>query len=409
MTRYSIILWLCLLAFSAKSQPLPELVRLALQENPDLQVLSRTYEALLQKEEQVSYLPDPELSAGWFLLPVETRLGAQQVRVGATQAFPWSGTIAARRAVALSQAQVANAEIARQQLRLILDLERAYYELYALRADQVALDSSLQVLKSWEQLALARVAAGRASNADVLQVRLRIREVEQVKQNLAWATVAPQAIVNQVLSRESSAEVRTPEILPLALVPYQKDSLLNLARRDHPDIRWLDEQQQAARQRIALNELDRKPSFALGLDYIIVSGRDDATPVHNGRDVIGLRAGMKVPIHSGRFDAKTREEELNMAALEARKLARTNTFARRLAQAYARYEQARSDHQFYREQRQVLRSTIDILQAQYSSQGNGFDRILQLENAMIQYQRKIIQAIRDSHLAASEINQFIPR
>lgn len=409
MTEYKIILFLCLFPLSGKAQPLSELVRLALQENPELRALNYDYEALLQGEEQVGYLPDLELSTGWFLLPVETRLGAQQVRIGATQAFPWKGTLAARRAVAASRARVSNVEIARRQLQLILELERAYYQLYALRADQTELDNSLEVLRSWEQLALSKVAAGMASNADVLEVRLRIREVEQTIANLQRATVAPRTRINQVLSRDAETEIQTPASLELANLPYQRDSLLAMASQTHPDIRWLEAQQVAARQRIALNELDRKPSFAVGLDYILVSGRDDAMPVNNGRDIIGLRAGMKLPIHSGRFDAKTREEELKIAALEARKTARTDAFAKGLAQAYTRYEQARSDYQFYREQLQVLGSTIDILESQYSSQGNGFDRILQLENQQIQYQRKMIQAIRESHLAASEINQYIPR
>jgi len=399
----------CLLTLSGKTQPLSELVRLALQENPELQALNYDYEALLQGEKQVSYLPDPELSAGWFLLPVETRLGAQQVRIGATQAFPWKGTIGARRAVALGRARVSNVEIARRQLQLILELEQAYYQLYALRADQIELDNSLEVLRSWEQLALSKVAAGMTSNADVLEVRLRIREVEQRVANVERATVAPRARINQVLSRDAETEIQPPASLELASLPYQKDSLLDMASQAHPDIRWLEAQQVVARQRIELNELDRKPSFAVGLDYILVSGRDDAMPVNNGRDIIGLRAGMKIPIHSGRFDAKTREEELKIAALEARKTARTDAFAKRLAQAYTRYEQARSDYQFYGEQLQLLGSTIDILESQYSSQGNGFDRILQLENQQIQYQRKIIQAIRESHLAISEINQYIPR
>ena len=409
MSRYSIFLILFLITLSGKTQTLSELVSLALQENPELQALHYDYEALLQVEEQVGYLPDPELSAGWFLLPVETRLGAQQVRVGATQSFPWKGTLAARRAVALNRAWVSNTSIARRQLKLILDLEQAYYHLTALRADRIELDSSLQILKSWEQLALTKVAAGSASNADVLEVRLRIREVEQMRDNLDRATIAPRALINQVLSRDADTEVRTPEMLALARIPYQQDSVLAMASRVHPDILWLEAQQQLASQQIESNELARKPSFAVGLDYILVSGRNDATPVNNGRDIIGLRAGMKIPINGERFDAKTREEQLKISALENRKIAYTNIYARVLAQAYARYDQAYSDYQFYQEQLEFLQSTIDILLSKYSSEGNGFDRILMLENQRIQYQRKIIQAVRDSHLAASEINQYIPR
>jgi outer membrane protein TolC len=108
---------------------------------------------------------------------------------------------------------VSNTEIARRQLQILLELEQAYYQLYALRADRALLDSSLQILESWEQLALAKVAAGSANNADVLEVRLRIREAEQMRNNLDRAIVTPLALINQLLSRNADTEVRTPEIL----------------------------------------------------------------------------------------------------------------------------------------------------------------------------------------------------
>jgi len=395
------------LSLSANAQPLSELVQIAIASNPELKALQQDYLAALQLEEQVRYLPDPELGLAWFVLPVETRLGAQQLRLGATQAFPWKGTIPARRVLAQRQAGVRNAAIARRQWQLIRQLEKAYYELYALRVDRSQLDTSLQLLQTWEQLALAKVATGQASQADVLEIQLRRREVVQVMEQLERAAIRPLAQINQVINRSPEAEVQTPLRLDLAWLPFGKDSTLALAKRPHPDMRWLEVQQELLEQQQVLNQLDRRPGFALGMDYILVTSRTDAAPLQNGRDIIGLRAGVKIPIYAGRFDAKDQELQLKSSVLEERKAATSASFQRILAEAWARYEQARSDYRFYQEQLDISQQTIRILQTQYSSSGTGFERILDLEYRVVTYRRKMIQAIRDSHLAAGEIRQFL--
>merc|ERR1711974_383443 len=47
----------------------------------------------MQKVAQVNNLPDPTFSFGYFISPVETRVGPQRAKVGLTQMFPWFGTL----------------------------------------------------------------------------------------------------------------------------------------------------------------------------------------------------------------------------------------------------------------------------------------------------------------------------
>ncbi|MEZ4932956.1 MAG: hypothetical protein R2788_12665 [Saprospiraceae bacterium] len=85
-----------LFPFHTNAQSIDELLQIAASENPGLKALEKEYLAALEKAPQVSQLPDPELGVGVFPLPVETRLGAQIVRVGATQMLPWPGTLDGR-------------------------------------------------------------------------------------------------------------------------------------------------------------------------------------------------------------------------------------------------------------------------------------------------------------------------
>ncbi|WP_425422995.1 TolC family protein [Phaeodactylibacter xiamenensis] len=121
---------------------------------------------------------------------------------------------------------------------------------------------------------------------------------------------------------------------------------------------------------IRLNELGGKPSFGLGADnYFFVGPRNDANLNANGRDIVQLRASVSLPIYREKFEAKEREEQLKIAALDNRKQDLNHRFEATIAQAYADFETARLRLDLYERQRRLTQSAIAILQEAYSTQG----------------------------------------
>ena len=89
MTLPVTALLLCLpLSGTVIAQPLSTLTDSLLLHNPQLQSLEYTAQAFAKTSEAARQLPDLELGAGVGVLPVETRLGPQRLRVGATQMLP---------------------------------------------------------------------------------------------------------------------------------------------------------------------------------------------------------------------------------------------------------------------------------------------------------------------------------
>ncbi|MBK7342983.1 MAG: hypothetical protein IPJ06_07730 [Saprospiraceae bacterium] len=76
----------------------------------------------------MSQLPEPEVGLGLFVLPVETRLGPQWVRLSASQMFPWKGTLQARENVAIAMASVRYERIAASRLQLHDQIRKAYLQ-----------------------------------------------------------------------------------------------------------------------------------------------------------------------------------------------------------------------------------------------------------------------------------------
>ena len=90
--RKLIIIFILFFAYNAKGQSLNDYYTIAAENNPELKAKYKEFEAAMQKIPQVSSLPDPNLSMGYFISPVETRLGPQNVRLSLSQMFPWFGT-----------------------------------------------------------------------------------------------------------------------------------------------------------------------------------------------------------------------------------------------------------------------------------------------------------------------------
>merc|ERR1712000_551534 len=96
---------LVLISMGLYSQTLEEYFKIAAENNPGLLSQYKEFEAVLQKVPQVSTLPDPSLSFGYFISPVETRVGPQRARFSLTQMFPWFGTLKAQEDVATLMAE----------------------------------------------------------------------------------------------------------------------------------------------------------------------------------------------------------------------------------------------------------------------------------------------------------------
>ena len=134
------------------AQPLEELLQTAVAGNFEIKALENDYKAALEKAPQVSQLPDPEINAALFVLPPETRLGPQRVALGASQMFPWKGTLEARASLALSQAGVKFQQIDAAKLEVLYQVKAAYFQLYELTQYKHIIENNLPLYKSLESL-----------------------------------------------------------------------------------------------------------------------------------------------------------------------------------------------------------------------------------------------------------------
>lgn len=399
----AISFWL-LIPLSAQSPD--ELFRQAIGQNLQLKVLENDYLAAMEKAPQVSQLPDPEFGIGAFPFPVETRLGAQVARISGTQMFPWKGSLKSKEALELTKAEALRQKVGVKELELKYSIEKTWLRLYEIEKSGSIIERNLEILNSLERLALAKVESGKATTADVLRVQLKKNELTQQLDILETAKTNPTVEINQLLQRDLSSKILIENQLAFTEMPFNKDSLLAEIQINHPLLKMFEMQQEVSRKTLKVNDFSGKPSFGVGLDYIVVTPRNDAAPDRNGWDILQLRGAVKIPINRKKYQAKEREEALKTAAIDFQKTDALSRFESIIEKAFADHETARLQTDLYGRQKEITQSAINILESKYSASGSNFDELLRLEQDLIEYDLKLLKAVVKSHLAKATAEQF---
>jgi len=399
------LLFICSRNISA--QNLPTLIELANENNLGLMISQGEFESSVERAVQVSTLPNPEFGVGYFPMPVETRLGAQIVRFSASQKFPWFGSLESKSNVESSKSLALNERTSTAELQLDYGVKVAYYKLYELEEQKEIISRNIEVLSALERLALSKLESGIASASDVLRVQVKIEELKQDLALIETSWINPQVELNQMLNRALDIEVTIRDSLELAILQFDKDSLRNNIEGNHPLLRMYELEQEVSRNINALSDLESKPSFGVGLDYILVNERTDATPDRNGRDILQVKATVSIPLDGRKYSAVRREQELQIDVLNNKRADALLMFTAGIEKAYAVYDDAKLRHDLFLRQKQLTQSAINIIEADYSARGHKFDELLILETDLIQYDLKILNAIVKSHMAKAAIELYI--
>lgn len=392
------IIGLCLICMGIQAQSLDSLIRECLAENRMLAAGQIFAEAAGQMPEQVNVLPDPEIGINAFVSPVETRLGPQQLRLGATQMLPWKGTIEARTKLALFPSLLAKNEVEKSKIDLVWQLKLSYLELYRVRKSWDIIRKQQGWLEQLRQLALIRMESSAGDLASVARIDLKINELKWRADQLQLEEQIQILTINQLCNRPADAPVATPDTLTIFFPKgeFQK------AFGEHPELRDAELRQQQSEARIGLIQKERKPSFGIGLDYIVVGRRSDMNPAGNGRDIVSPRVNIKIPIYGATFDAKLAEQKLTGEALELRRSDHGNKLEQARSQSRLQWQSAVAECEWIETQLEGLEQLIRLKTAAFEAGKTPLDSLLELFLERENYQWRSLQArVRSAQAVAA--------
>jgi len=300
--------------------------------NPRLEAAYYRWQAALEKIPQARALPDPLVTYAHYIKSVETRVGPQEHLAGLKQTIPWLSKLARRGDL---QARAAQAEYERYQgakLDLFFRVKNVYYDLYYLRSAIELTRDNMELLTQFERIARAKYRVAAASHPDVVRVQVELGRLEDRLRALEDRRRPLTARMNVALDRTAGDPVPWPATVSLPHLVVPEPELLEMAKRQNPNLRALDSDVERERVAERLADLDFLPDFTFGVDYIVTGDALNASTADSGQDAVIGRVSFTLPLWYEKYSAGQREAVNRRTATLRKRANATNELVAQIQQ-----------------------------------------------------------------------------
>lgn len=394
---YIIVLFI---SISSYSQSLQEYLTIAETNNPELQAMQYKYESALEKITEVGSVPNTVIAVGYYVQPVETRVGAQKAKISAIQQLPWFGTLNAKKESASFQAEAELNSIDLIKRKIFLNVKTVYYQLIELNAKERIVNENIEILKTFEELALNELENNRSTMVDVLKIRMEKNEqlnvLHTVKENLKAKQIAFNLILNQdenlVVNTPTSAEILDENIL------FQKEMI-----SENPQLLKLDNLQSSLEKSELAAKKGGLPTFGVGLDYGFIEERDVPDLEDNGKNIIMPMVSLSFPLFSKKYSSKQKQLKLEQKAIETSKVETSNQLVTLFEKAEAELRNAKVSVKTQLDNIGEADQAQKVLLAAYQTSKMDFEQILEVQQLKLKFQLRMAASEKEYAIQKSKI------
>ena len=455
----------------ASSQQYPDsllrYLEIAAKNNPGVLQKFNEYQAALQKIPQVGSLPDPELSAGVFLSPMELVSGNQVADLRLMQMFPWFGVLKYGKDE-MSLMAKAKFELFRDaKLQVFYDVQRTWYELYKVQKDISISEKNIEILKLIERLALVRFksaslenlpassqstttpsvsnrstgvsgmqtmgagqtntgssgsnqsssmqtgpmgsSSGTSGLADIYRIQIESSDLEN---NIALLENQKNSLVakfNTYLNRSVTSPVHTYENITRDSLEYSLTVVSDSMLTHNPMLGMLAFEKQSLEARKKMVTRMGYPMVGLGLNYSIVSKTQVpmGDPSMNGKDMIMPMVVFTLPVYRKKYTAMQKEAEFLQAASSENYQATANSLQSEYYQAVLLYQDAQRRIKLYENQFQLASKSLDLMLKSFSTSSSGLTDVLRVRQQTLDYELKQVEAVADFNTAIAWLKRLM--
>jgi outer membrane protein TolC len=426
-------------------------LEIAAKNNPTVLQRYNEYQAALQKVPQVGSLPDPELSIGVFLSPMELVSGKQVADIRLMQMFPWFGVLKNAKDEMSLMAKAKYESFRDAKLQVFYDVQRTWYDLYKTQQYIYTSEKNIEILQTLERLTLVKFKtvstgsnlssrsvgnmpnnapqgnnSGSMSSAsmggntivnkqssinnnqssmgssstnsgltDLYRIQIEIGELDN---NIALLKNQQNTIVarfNSYLNRPIQTHVSLPDTLnpdTLGISLFAvSDSMLN----NNPMLSMLQYEQKSIDARKQMVTRMGYPMVGLGMNYSIINKNPMSTSSMNGEDMIMPMVTITLPIYRKKYKAMQTEANLMKMATEQGLKAASNSLQTEYYEAIQLYQDAERRIKLYANQSQLAKKSLEIMIVSFSTSGAGLSDVLRVRQQLLDYETKQVEAAVD--------------
>ncbi len=309
---------------SALASPLPEMsgrlgeyLAFALEHSPETRAAFEKWRATRFAISRNARLPEPNISFGYYLRSVETRVGPQQYKVGVSQTFPWPTKLSASKDAGIARAKAAALMIDANALAVRREVAAAYWTLWLIGEEHRIMSEHDAVLEALAGAVRGRLQTGAASLADLSQIDLNITRHHDHLGKHKEAVKRASARLRAVLGATADSQTLNASESPQAGLPRKSDEELAVALAEHPRIAKFSHLAASEEHRARAQSADRYPRFKLGLNLIGTGEAAMPGVTDSGKDALVISGGLSLPLWSGSYSDAVHAAEASSRSHEA--------------------------------------------------------------------------------------------
>ena len=437
---------------SCQTDSLLNYLAIAAKNNPIVLQKYNEYQAAMQKVPQVGSLPDPELSIGVFLSPMEVLAGKQVADFRLMQMFPWFGVLKNGRNEMSFMAKAKYETFRDAKLQVFFDVQRTWYEMQKLQQNIRISEKNIEILQTLERLSVIKFQAGsNAGNApssstgnsssgssqnassgssgmntmggnagapksqssssmqsssmtgstggsglvDVYRIQIEIGDLEN---NIALLKNQQKTILarfNSFLNRSIQTPVSIPDTFKKDNLAYSLTMVSDSMLMNNPMLGMLQYEQQSIDANKKMVTRMGYPMIGVGLNYFLINKSEMSTSAMNGEDMIMPMLTVTLPIYRKKYKAMQTEADLKKTATELGYKATANSLQTDYYEAMQQYEDAQLRIKLNERQSDLAQKSLDIMTKSFSASGANLSDLLRVRQQLLDYEFKKIEAIAD--------------
>ncbi len=408
MTLIAMFVIIGSIQLSAQVYPL-EYLDMAEENNPGLRAQRARHEAALEQSRISGALPDPELTAGISTPPMERLMGDHWFDVGVMQMFPWFGTLNKQRSAAETRAQALGHAYHEQRNQLYLNLTAHWLTIYEKDRQLQILQDYEETLKAREDIIYARYAGGgqqTSMTTDLYRLQIRLAEIRNRKNKIREEKTNLTRSFNVLVGRHEMTGVTIPDSLPEARLPEMPVAFSRSLVADNPTLLAGESDARAAETEKEADRLNTRPRLGVGLQYSYYAAGDAAMGQMDGGHMVMPMVSVSLPVFRNKNRA-TREQAEKLAEMEGfRKYNIINTLEIEWTQIKTNLNNLQRDHDFYLQQKELIRNTFELVMTAYASGDEGFEELLRLEEQLLDIQWRLLEVKVQHNTTMAELQKI---
>lgn len=295
-----------------QSESLPDLVAIALENNPELKSSDARWRMYASRAKQASALEDPMLMLKLQNLmvrqPASFDKDPQTAKViGISQQLPFWGKRAIRQEMAQYEAESYRWAIEERKLELTRMVKEVYYQLWAVDKELAIVDKNLKILSDFVTIAESKYSVGQGVQQDIFKAGLERSKMLDMQINLSQQRKSLEANLNYLLFRPGNTPVGPINDFTLPQLSLSAERLNGIALEKRPQLKSLASLSSKGEASRRLAQKEFYPDFNLSLEYMF---REEAME-DPGYDMFTIGVTFNLP-----FQQEKRRSMLAEAASE---------------------------------------------------------------------------------------------